>query len=285
MIADVTPPELRGRAFGFHRAADHGGAVLGSLAAWWFLRQGVDVRQVIAWSAMPGVVVLGVLAVVLFGMKRREVERREMERREGAPAAVPPAALSPAASPPAALSPTILSLAALVLARLPEALLLLRLQQLGVAVAAIPLLWAALHVVRSAGSYPGGWLADRAGPRLTVAAGGLLFAAVMAALALPLAPRVAAAVFLALGLVAGLTESAERMLVARLSAARLGRGFGAYHAVTGLAALPAGVFFGVLYSTRGAPAAFVTATAAGLLAVAVWLVVSTRALTSDAIRA
>ncbi|HEX6434756.1 MAG TPA: MFS transporter, partial [Gemmatimonadales bacterium] len=38
LIAAVTPPELRGRAFGFHRGADHFGAVLGSLVAWWLLR-------------------------------------------------------------------------------------------------------------------------------------------------------------------------------------------------------------------------------------------------------
>ena len=77
----------------------------------------------------------------------------------------------------------VLALTALTLFRLPEALLLLRLQQQGVAVAAVPLVWAGLHVVRSASSYPGGWLSDRLGPRLAVAAGGVVFAMVAAALA------------------------------------------------------------------------------------------------------
>ena len=61
--------------------------------------------------------------------------------------------------------------------------------------------------------------------------------------------------FLALGLVAGLTESAERALVARLAPVRTGRGFGLYHALTGAAALPAGLLFGDDYQigerTRG----------------------------------
>ena len=75
-----------------------------------------------------------------------------------------------------------LALTALTFFRVPEALLLLRLQDAGVAVAVVPLVWAGLHVVRSASSYPGGWLSDRLGPRATVAAGGLVFAAVVATL-------------------------------------------------------------------------------------------------------
>ena len=47
-------PALRGRAFGFHRAADHFGAVLGSLAAWYLLTRGVEVRRVIEWSVRAG---------------------------------------------------------------------------------------------------------------------------------------------------------------------------------------------------------------------------------------
>ena len=130
---------------------------------------------------------------------------------------------------------------------MPEALLLLRLQDAGVAVAVVPLVWAGLHVVRSASSYPGGWLSDHLGPRATVAAGGLVFAAVVATLGATLRPSAAVVTFLALGLVAGLTESAERALVARLAPVRTGRGFGLYHALTGAAALPAGLLFGTIY--------------------------------------
>ena len=69
LIAGITPPELRGRAFGFHRAADHFGAVLGSLAAWYLLERGADVRGVIAWSVAPGLLAFVVLAVVLRGQR------------------------------------------------------------------------------------------------------------------------------------------------------------------------------------------------------------------------
>src|SRR6267378_3436366 len=59
LIADVTPAEMRGRAFGLQRGMDHAGAVLGPILAWWLLASGsANVRAVIAWSLLPGVVVL-----------------------------------------------------------------------------------------------------------------------------------------------------------------------------------------------------------------------------------
>ena len=263
LIAGITPPPLRGRAYGFHRAADHFGAVLGSLAAWYLLTRGVEVRRVIEWSVLPGLVAFVVLAAVLRGVRTVPVAAPE----RGAPASDPGGRVFWA--PVAALT-------ALSFFRLPEALLLLRLQDTGVAVAMVPLVWAGLHVVRSASSYPGGWLSDRAGPRTTVAAGGLLFAAVVAALGARLAPSLAVVTFLSLGLVAGLTESAERALVARLAPVRTGRGFGLYHALTGAAALPAGLLFGTIYQTAGGPVALLASAAGMAIAVAGWLIASPR---------
>ncbi|HEX2219194.1 MAG TPA: MFS transporter [Gemmatimonadales bacterium] len=258
-IAGITPPELRGRAFGFHRAADHFGAVVGSLAAWLLLEQGLAVRDVIGWSAAPGVLAFLILALLL---------------RRSVPSAVPAVKAGP--DPPSdargrAFWAPILLLAALTFLRVPEALLLLRLQDLGVAVAAVPLVWAALHVVRSASSYPGGWMADRLGPRAAVSSGGLLFALVAAALALRLSPAGAVAAFLVLGAVAGLTEAAERALVAWLAPVRTGRGFGSYHALVGVAALPAGLAFGALYQELGGPVALRISAVGMLLAVGVWM--------------
>ena len=168
----------------------------------------------------------------------------------------------------------VLALTTLSFFRLPETLLILRLQDLGVGIALIPLVWAGLHVVRSLSSYPGGWLSDHLGPRQSVAAGGLVFAAVGAFLAINLAPATAILTFLVLGLSAGLTEGAERALVARLAPVRTGRGFGAYHALIGLAALPAGLLFGSVYQSTGGPRALWLSAGGMLLAVVAWLVVS-----------
>lgn len=259
LIADLTPPPLHGRAFGFHRAADHAGAVVGALLAWWFLRQGTDPRDVIGWSVAPGLLAFAVLWVVLRGHGERP------SAPDGRTATLARDATGRVFWFPVA------ALALLALARLPEALLLLRLQDLGVPVATVPLAWAGLHVVRASVSYPGGWLADHLGTRATVAAGGLVFTGVALALAAALQPALAVVTFLTLGLVAGLMESSERALVAELAPVRTGRGFGAYHAMVGLAALPAGGLFGWIYQQAGGPAALRVSAAAMGAGVLAWL--------------
>ncbi len=259
-IADATDPAVRGRAFGFHRAADHFGSIPGALLAWWLLGRSFDVRQVLTWSIVPGLLAGLVLLVVLRGAPVRPAATREHLRDATGRIFWGP----------------VLALAGMVLLRLPETLLILRLQDLGVAVVTIPLVWAGLHVVRSFVSYPGGWLADRVGSRGTVALGGTVFAVLVALLGLQLGPALAIVVFLGLGLVAGLTEAAERALVARLAPKRTGRGFGAYHAVTGLAALPAAAGFGLLYDALGGGAA-ARCSAGGMLLVTLgWLLVAPR---------
>jgi MFS family permease len=266
LISEVTPPAERGRAFGFHRGADHFGAVVGSLTAWYLLQRAVDVRHVIEWSAVPGIAAFLILAFVLRGTGAGRArataapgiakgpERRDATRR--------------------VFWGAVLSLAALVLFRMPEALLLLRLQDLGVAVPTIPLVWAGLHVVRSASSYPGGWLSDRVSPGRAVATGGALFALVVFLLGLHLSSAQAIAVFLLLGLVAGLMEPAERVVVSRLAPVRTGRGFGVYHSVTGVAVLPASLAFGALYQEFGAGLAFRASAVTMLIAVGIWLTVT-----------
>lgn len=264
LIAVITPEPARGRAFGFHRAADHFGAVMGSLAAWYFLSHGAEVRRVIGWSAVPGLLAVVVLAVVL--------------RTGGAAARATPAPKRGAVADAAGIIfwGPVIALAALTFVRLPETLFLLYLQNRGVAVAAVPLVWAGLHVVRSASSYPGGWIADRFGASGTVAAGGLIFAAIATALGLAQSAAAAVAIFLALGLVAGFTESAERSLVARLTPLRTGRGFGFYHGLTGFAALPSGLIFGAVYQRAGGSHALFASAAGAVAAVFAWLIVSPR---------
>jgi MFS family permease len=268
LIAEVTPLPLRGRAYGFHRAADHFGAVLGSLTAWFLLSRGADVRNVIGWSVLPGVLAFVVLAGVLRGARTDGQAVRRSDDQSGHLSASPPV------RPSARFWPPVFALTALTFFRLPETLLILRLQERGVAIAVIPLVWAGLHVVRSISSYPGGWLSDRLGPRRVVASGGLLFAIAAFALGEAVGPAEATGVFLLLGLVAGLTESGERAVVAALAPLHTGRGFGSYHALVGTAALPAGLAFGAVYQSVSGRAALWASGAGMLLAVLLWLMVS-----------
>lgn len=259
LIAEVTAPEVRGRAYGFHRGADHLGAVFGSLAAWWLLRSHVNVRDVLTWSLVPGLIAFLVLVVVL---------------RSPPPHAVPaPVASSGTPEDARVFWPPVLVLAALTFFRLPEALLLLRLQDLGVSIVMIPLVWAGLHVVRTVASYPGGWITDRVGPRLTILAGGMVAAGIAVLLGFEITAPMAIAGFLGFGLVAGLMESPERVLITRLAPRRTGRAFGAYHAVTGIAALPAGLLFGWMYQHHGGGTALWVSAAAMGVALVAWVAI------------
>lgn len=277
VIARITDPAARGRAFGFNRAADHFGAVLGSLIAWLMLQNAMGVRDVIGWSAVPGVVAIVVLLVVLRGsLERSESGVRSSEQLRSSPD-------SGLRTPDSEGSAYWLPVAALVLltvARLPETLLLLRLQQLGVPVAVIPLAWAGLHVVRSASSFPGGLLADRIGFRWAYAFGVLVSIGTALLLASGLSEAGGLGVFLGFGLVAGLTEPAERLAIARLAPVRTGRGFGNYQALSGLAALPAGIGFGSIYATAGGPTALLVSVAVLGAGVFLWIL-ATRGLPSD----
>lgn len=274
VIASLTPAGSQGRAFGFQRAADHLGAVLGALTAWFLLQQQVNVRSVIGWSAAPGIVAVLVLVIVLRGVRPSRVSARlptddtETAKTSG------PSVKSVGDGTDTTGSAFWLPVTVLVLltaSRLPETLLLLRLQDLGVPVTAIPLAWAALHVVRSAGSYPGGWLSDRLGARTALAFGILLYAAAIAALSAALGQAAALAVFLGHGLVAGLIEPAERVAVAKLAPVRTGRGFGSLQGLAGLAALPAGLGFGWLYREAGGSTALMASAAVLALLMPVWL--------------
>lgn len=263
MIADVAAPEIRGRAFGLHRAADHVGAIVGPLVAALLIARGFTVRQVFWSAAVPGAV-----TVLLAWMAVRKV------REQGGGSSTIGASSSaerkaPAeGTPSSSLLPIVIVLSVATLLRAPETILILRTQDLGVAVTAIPLLWAALHVVRSLASYPGGTLADRWGPRRTLAVGWTLYAALAFALARATTESQAIALFLAYGLVAALTESPERKLVAQYAGStKRGRGFGWYHGMTSAVALPGAALFGWLYQSRGAATAFGLSAALTVLAV------------------
>ncbi len=260
MIADVAAEEIRGRAFGVHRGADHVGAIVGPLLATALLAGGLAVRQVFWVAAIPGA-----LAVLLAWLAVRSAAKGQGQadaRAASSAAGVPVERTAPG------FLPLVIVLAVAALLRAPETLLILRAQDLGVTLGSVPLLWAGLHVVRSAASYPGGVLTDRWGPRRTLAVGWLVYAALAVAFAAATTAAQAWAVFLTFGLVAGLTESPERKLVAGYAgAARRGRGFGWYHGSLSAVALPGAALFGWLYQTKGAGLALEASAAATLLAV------------------
>jgi MFS family permease len=270
MLAESVDAADRGRAFGFHRAFDHGGAVVGSLLAWACLSGGIAVTHVLALSAIPGAVMLVVLGWTL--------RRRGMAVRHEAPTAH-----ATAGSTTTIYWSAVVMLALLLAVRVPETLLLLHLQQGGVSVVAVPLVWAGLHVVRSAAAYPAGRLVDAVGERAVIALSAILGAIGATGFALAGSVGWLVAAFIAVGLVAGVGEPAERTMVARLAPKGIGRAYGEAQGLIGVSALVAGLGYGMLYDLRGSTAALLTWAALAVLGTVAWLVVTRR--TALAVRA
>ncbi len=259
LIADVTPAPLVGRAFGLQRGLDHVGAVIGPLVAWWMLSTGADVRKVIVASIGPGVLVL-----VLAMWAVRGGEGRRGAAKEAAAKTLPPSAALRRLPPP------VIAISLFYLLRMPETLMILRAQRLGIPVALVPLLWAALHVVRSSTSFAGGALSDRIGPARTMWIGWLVYVALAAGMGFTTSPLGGWVLFLALGIVAGMTESPERALVSAATGGHHGSGFGVYHALTGVAALGGGIALGVVFQIVGSSSAFIVSAAGTLGLVILW---------------
>jgi MFS family permease len=266
MLAEVTPAAERGRAFGFQRAMDHAGAVLGPLiasAVLWFRH---DLRLLFALSAVPAAITM---AVLLFGVKE---EPRAAVASSPHPSLLGGGPLGPA------FKRYLVVLAVFTLGNSSDAFLLLRAQEAGIALAAIPLLWTVHHVAKAAASTHAGVLSDRLGRKLAILAGWSVYALSYAGFALARRPWQMWALFAVYGLFHALTEGPERALVADLApASARGRAFGLYYAITGAMLLPAGLLTGALWQTVGAgPALLVGAGLAAVAATGLLLLVPAR---------
>jgi MFS family permease len=266
LIAESVDPSIRGKAFGFHRAADHAGGVLGPLIAFALLTYNLAPIRTVFWlAAIPGVLSFAVLVLFV----------REIPRPAEAPAGTGPDLTQPLG---ARFWRVLGVIFVFTLGNSTDAFLLLRANQLGVAVALAPVLWAALHVVKSVSSTPGGALSDRIGRRPTLIMGWALYAAVYFGFARATAAWQAWALFGVYGIFFGLTEGAERALMADLVIPeRRGTAFGWYNLSIGLGALPASLLFGWVWDRAGAPTAFVMGAALALAAAVGMMVVGPRA--------
>ncbi|HOX43983.1 MAG TPA: MFS transporter [Myxococcota bacterium] len=277
LLGASADPAHRGLAFGFHRAMDHTGAVLGPLAALGLL------ALLLPATPNPGqelsalrllfllAVVPGALSLLTLGWGVREIPP-------------PPRAAGPARSfrgLPGRLWAFVGIAALFALGNSSDLFLLLYAREaFGLSLAGMVGLWILLHLSKAASGVVFGALSDRVGRRPLILAGWLLYAGVYLAMAWA-ASLVQLAVLLGIyGLYYGLTEGAEKALVLDLAGQeRSGSAFGLYHGAVGLSALPASLLFGVFWIELGPRWAFgVGAGLAGLAALllGLFLAVGTR---------
>ena len=262
MLARWATPRTRGKVYGFHRAMDHTGAVVGPVLASLFLFLYPDhYRTLFALTVVPGAIAV---ALIFFVQEDVRPGGWDGSGRGGSRAA--PAKNVPL---PRQFTLFMIVLTIFTLGNSTDAFLLLKLTDVAGSARFVPLMWAALHVVKAVVSVVGGAWSDRIGRRAVIVTGWLVYAAVYAGFALSETLPALFAWFLTYGFYFGFAEGTEKALVADLAPAeRRGFAFGIYNAVQGLGALAASLVFGLIWRSYGPSAAFGVGAALALAATA-----------------
>lgn len=256
LIADSSPESDHGKAFGFQRALDHAGAVIGPLIAFFLLtfitRQ---YRTLFLLAYIPGIMAVMLL---IFGVR----EKRSAKT------------VPPPKPPELTLKPFdrrfkvfLLIVILFSLGNSSDAFLILKAREAGVPVSLLPILWMVLHLSKSFSATPGGILSDRWGRRKAIISGWLLYSCVYLGFAWVQSSQMVWVLFAVYGLFYGLTEGGERALVANLVQPHLrGTAYGIYHFSIGISALPSSLLMGWLWEKISPQAAFGTGAVLALLA-------------------
>lgn len=266
LIADITPPEIRGAAYGLRQTLDTVGAFAGPLLAMALMAATQDNFRLVFWMAVIPAFICVLL--IIFGVKEPEITRPATHptikirpiRRENLRRLVP------------RFWWLVAFAAVLTCARFSEAFLLLRAENIGMAVTWVPTVLIVMNIVYAASAYPFGKLSDNGGHRrlLLWGIGFLIISDLVLALASSIwLVSLGAALW---GLHMGATQGLLSALVADAAPADLrGTAFGVFNLASGLALLAASVIAGGLWTAFGpemtfyAGAAFATLALIGLL--------------------
>jgi MFS family permease len=273
LIASSVEPRERGIAFGFNRAADHLGAIIGPLIAYFLLSYiaadpksptAPEFQQVFLFASVP--VVLGLFVIVFFVREKRNGPTIE----EQIPVKFSLRGFD------GNFKRFLAVIALFTLSNSTDAFLLLRAEQAGVAAATLPLLWTLLHFSKVFSSLIGGDLSDRVGRKTLIVSGWTIYALVYAGFAFVDSAWQAWALFGIYGVYFGLSEGVEKALVADLvPEEKRGTAFGLYNLAFGITVFPASLLFGLMWNSFGATTAFLVSAAVSVAAAVMLLSVQT----------
>ena len=291
MLAQFADASSRGRIFGFHRAMDHAGAILGPLIATVFLYfLPGEYRLLFALTAIPGAIAVAMLflvkepaSTVESGFSRIQVESRSsrIQVESGSPGSPKPGtgesgSRMDATTLPKRLWAILGVILVFSLGNSADAFLLLRLTDALGAVTYVPLLWGLLHVVKASLSTWGGALSDRIGRKRVIVIGWAVYALVYIGFATASSAVTFVSWFLVYGVYFALAEGAEKALVADLTpSGRHGTAFGYYNAALGIGTLAASIVFGLIYERVSPSAAFTVGAVLAFVAAALLAVTPT----------
>ncbi|MGI8882660.1 MAG: MFS transporter [Pyrinomonadaceae bacterium] len=276
LLAESVPPEKRGFAFGFNRAADHLGAVIGPVFGFLLLSYlaanpqsptAQEYQNVFLFASIP--VALGLFVIVFF-VKEEKREKLPHETN------ITPIKLS-LKEFDGNFKRFLIVIALFTLSNSTDAFLLLRAEQAGIAPAVLPLLWMALHLSKVIFSLIGGDLSDRIGRKYLIFAGWIVYALVYAGFAFVDSAWQAWVLFIVYGVYFGLTEGVEKALVADLIVPeKRGTAYGFYNLAFSITVFPASLFFGLFWSQFGAATAFLVSACISIVAAFLLLTVKTK---------
>jgi len=261
LVADSTSPNEMGRSFGFHRAMDTMGAVLGlsvaALIVYLVQRGGLE----LTWHAFRTLVIAGigpaVLAVLMLLLFVRE-KKRAAQPKSGDPAAGQPVCEGPAkAAPDGRFKLFLVIMVLFTLGNSSDAFLILRAQNLGFSVVGVLVLFVAFNLVYALAAMPAGMVSDKLGRKRVIVVGWAIYALSYLGLALASATWQLWLLFALYGLYYGISEGVCRAFVCDLvPAERRGTAYGWYHTAVGISLLPASVIAGWLWHLIGPAATF-----------------------------
>lgn len=256
LIADETDVAHRGRAFGFHRAMDTAGAVIGPLIAL-FLMAALKERYRLIFLLAFFPAILGVGLLFLFVKERMRV---------GSPQAGKAPRLKLAGFD-RSFKLLLLIIIIFGLGNSSDAFLILRAKDLGLSATLVVLAYVLYNIVYAAFAMPAGALSDRVGRKRLMAGGLLIFAMVYFAFALVSKAIYVWPLFAIYGFYTAMTEGVGRALVTDLTVSeRRGTALGLYHTAVGLTTFAASLIAGLLWTYIGAFAPFVYGGAMSLIA-------------------
>jgi MFS family permease len=254
LIADVTESKNMGRAFGFHRAMDTVGAVLGPAIAFGILAISSNNMRLVFWlSIIPGLLAIGTIALFvkdipgkLKGKKNLVVIGGESNSKG-----------SIFSNIDGRFKVFLLIAILFTLGKIPEAFLVLRAKELGVDVRLIPMVYLVFNITSAFLSTPSGIIADRVGKRKVIFLSYLFGAFTYGGFALAFSGIHAWFLFILYGIFIAMNEGNQRAFVAQLiDPERKATGYGIYHTVVGITGLPAGIIGGALYQSFGSAVVF-----------------------------
>jgi MFS family permease len=247
LLADIVPAGSRGAAFGLRQSLDTVGAFIGPLLATALMLLWANDFRSVFWVA----VVPGALAVLLLATGIREAPRPKAAR------SVNPLSRAALARLGTAYWQVVAIGAVFTLARFSEAFLVLRAQQVGIAVAWVPLVMVVMNVVYSATAYPYGRLADRASPRWLLVPGLVVLIAADVVTAAAVDWRLLVVGVVLWGVHMGMTQGLLAAMVADAAPSDLrGTAFGFFNLVSGVAMLVASAVAGLLWERFGSAFTF-----------------------------